>query len=367
MKSTKKIVAKMLVLLLAITLAACNGTSNTTENTTQENATEQVYKDAAGREVTISQPIETFIVNNYDLGESLAMVLGEKYADMITGTGMPNYETNKEVYEKHFPQLKNIKNLAGGRGPYDLEAIISLKPDVFFMNMSDNFMQTRGEEIEKVEKAGIPVYVFFMYQDAITAPRDTIRLTGEVFGEEERAQEIVDFITKQFDLVENRLKDVKEPVTFYYERTNGMTSAKGGWYQILNQAGGKCIAEDVMIENSGKIDPETVLKSNPDFIIISGGLGYKSKDNPHTINEYVDTLLSRPGWSNLDAIKNKRLFAFSHDFSRSPLSFYPVLYMAKQFYPHLMEDVNPDETLKEFYDRFMLVDYEDGTWSYKLD
>ena len=35
-----------------------------------------------------------------------------------------------------------------------------------------------------------------------------------------------------------------------------MTSAKGGWTQILNQAGGQWIAEDIMIENSGKLDPK---------------------------------------------------------------------------------------------------------------
>ena len=361
MKNTKRLITVVLAMMIIFTMSACAGEPGKTE------PTERTFVDAAGREVTIKQPIETFVINNYDLGESLAMVLGDEYADMVTGTGIPNYEINKEVYEKHFPQLKNIKSLAGGRGPYDLEALFKLEPDVFFMNSSENFRQSRGEEMDKVEQAGIPVYLFFMYQDAIQSPRDTIRLVGEVFGREERAKEVTDFIDAQFNLVEDRLANIDEPVTFYYERDNGMTSAKGGWTQILNQAGGQWIAEDIMIENSGKLDPETVLVSNPDFIVLSGGLGYKSSGNPHTVQDHVDKVISRPGWKDLDAIKNKRLFVFAHDFSRSPLSFYPVLYMAKEFYPERMADVDPDAIMKEFYDKFMIVDYEDGTWSYRLE
>ncbi|MDO5037905.1 MAG: ABC transporter substrate-binding protein [Tissierellia bacterium] len=379
MKKTRLYASLGLVLTSLFLLSACGGTPNiggggeekqleeAQAPQTQDQDLEETYTDAAGREVTLKKPLDNIIVNNYDLGESFAMVLGEDYVDIISGTCTSNYLSNRDAYEKHYPKMKNLKSLGGGRGPYDLEAIFELDPDVFFMNSSDGFMDSRGEEIEKIEKAGIPVFVFYMYQDPILAPRETLRYIGEIFDREERAKEVTDFIDQQFALVEERLAQVEEPVTFYYERTSGMTSAKDGWYTILTKAGGQCIAEDLMVANSGKLDPETVLTENPDFIVLSGGIGYHSDSEEAEIDDFVASLRARPGWEDLDAIKEKKLFAFAHDFSRSPLSFYPILYMAKEFYPEEMKDVDPDAILKEFYDRFMIVDYEDGTWSYQID
>jgi len=46
--------------------------------------------------------------------------------------------------------------------------------------------------------------------------------------------------------------------------------------------------------------------------------------------------------------------------------FYAYEFLAKTFHPDDYKDLDPDEDLKEFYDKFMPIDLE-GTWSYKYE
>ncbi|MCR6544356.1 hypothetical protein [Dehalobacterium formicoaceticum] len=96
-------------------------------------------------------------------------------------------------------------------------------------------------------------------------------------------------------------------------------------------------------------------------------MGYYSPEEAQekmdsTVGEYVQ----RKGWDKLKAVQNNNVFAFFHNQAQNQFGFYPTLKMAKIFYPNEFEDINPDERLKEFYDRFLPIGYDDGVWFYQL-
>lgn len=385
MYRNKKLITFLLVLILGLSLNGCM--SNKENTSTNEDVQVEVASDSAsedeitltdmtGREVTIKRPIEKIIVNQWDLGEVISMVVGAEYEDMLKAVGGSGSADNfQRVYGNAMPKLENMTTISGGgQKGYDLETIIKIQPNVFFVNSRGSFLQDRMKDIEDLEKAGIPVFILTLGEDAINSPMEGISILGKIFDKEERAKEINDFIQSQFDLVDENLKDVNDEdrVSIYYEHSNkatkttyANTNVEGGWATIIEKAKGKNIATGFLTENVA-IDPEYLLKTNPDTIMFSTSLGYvdeQSSRAPKLINEVIQ----RTGWDTLDAVKNKRVYALFHDHSRTPFAFYPTLYLAKQFYPEQMKDVNPDDILKEFYDRFMLVECDDGVWSYKLN
>jgi iron complex transport system substrate-binding protein len=93
-------------------------------------------------------------------------------------------------------------------------------------------------------------------------------------------------------------------------------------------------------------------------------LGYCTKEEgaqkaEGTVGQYG----KRTGWDQLTAVRENRIHMLFHDHSRNQFAFYPTLYMAKLFYPDVFASLDPDAVLKDFFDRFMLLDYEDGVWS----
>ena len=68
-------------------------------------------------------------------------------------------------------------------------------------------------------------------------------------------------------------------------------------------------------------------------------------------------------WSNVDAVKNKRVFKFPLGMYRwyvchadSPLT---LLWMAKQNHPDLFADTEMDKEIKSYYKRFYNLDLTD--------
>ena len=195
----------------------------------------------------------------------------------------------------------------------------------------------------------------------------------DIFEREERAQEISEFLDEQFKVINSKnLAEKTDKPTFYQEKGSGtkdeydVTSISDGWADLIEYAGGKNIAIGYVGE-SGKIDPEYLITTNPDYIFVTGSLGhYDSKEIQEIIDSSVGEYIQRTGWDKLKAVKNNDVYLFSHSHSRNQFAFYPALKIAKIFYPEEFKEINPDEKLKEFFDHFMLTDYEDGFWFYQL-
>ena len=117
---------------------------------------------------------------------------------------------------------------------------------------------------------------------------------------------------------------------------------------------------------SVSLDPEDILTADPDFISLSGtspmGLGAAPEES---IKDRF-SIVSRPGWDRLTAVRNKNVYEYQHELARTTCVFYPALSFAKLFYPEAFSDIDPEARLAEFYDRFLLIKSSDGLWKMRL-
>lgn len=72
--------------------------------------------------------------------------------------------------------------------------------------------------------------------------------------------------------------------------------------------------------------------------------------------------MNRPGWENIDAISNDRVYIIStYSHSIHPSVYYS--YFAKCIHPELFEDIDPDEIYREWLQKFLGVEFA-GLYAY---
>ncbi len=358
----KKTLAVLLALLLALSVTACS------KNAASTGGDSITVTDMAGRTVTIDGPIEKVVAGTWAIAETMFSVLGEDAVDMLVGVGRTkDADTLKALYSGKYPQLADIKDIGGGGGKgLDVEGIISLKPDVYIIGTRDP--DSLSETFELLDKAGIPTVVFISYTDPIQGPQSGVGLIGKLFRAEEKAQEQIDFINAQFDLIQyKKLSEKADKPTVYFELSNpsedtseyARTYTSGEWATLVEMSGGDNIAKGI-VDGNVPIDPEYLLAQNPDYIFISDDTGFGTSED--AIYSHYDGFVSRTGWDTLSAVTENRLYFLPHNLT-SQMSFYGMLVMAKILYPTECEDVDPDGILKEYIDKYMLLDYEQGLWT----
>lgn len=337
-----------------------------------------IVKDLAGREVLLKKVPAEKIVVLFNFEEVIA-VGGKDVFKKIVGWNKGYWEGRRQwVWEKYkevFPEIENIPDVGYPyKGTFSVEKVISLQPDVVITWIGD--LKRLETAIEQLKQVGIPVIFIDYHSQTIENHVKSTLLLGKVLGKEKRAQEIVDFYKEQVNKVYSRLKEIDKPKPKVYIEggfRKWRTYGNYMWGAIVERCGGINIAAD-LFERWGDISPEYVLKENPDVIIVTGSywskrpgtvkLGYYA--NLNESKELLKDWISREGWENLNAVKNKRIYAIHHGLSRHIYDFVAFQCFAKWFYPEEFKDLDPMKNFREFHKRFLPVDYS-GVWWMSLE
>jgi ABC-type Fe3+-hydroxamate transport system substrate-binding protein len=124
-----------------------------------------------------------------------------------------------------------------------------------------------------------------------------IRVLGRVTESEKRAEEIIKIMNEKFENIKNTLMSIPEDrrhPSVYVEISPDplMTVAKGSFVNdIINLTGCINIGEDLPREYC-RIDPEVVISSNPDYIILLHNASTE------------DDVAGRTGWNVIKAVKD---------------------------------------------------------------
>lgn len=188
-----------------------------------------------------------------------------------------------------FPEAVRRLPKMGGLFNPNLEAIVALKPDLVIVSVY-------GKLHEGLERAGIASFAVKpeTYEDIFR----TTRLLGRVLGLEAQAERLIAQIQREVYTVESRAAKASQRPTVYYEidptpYTVGPASFIG---VLISKARG----QNIIPKELGlfpQISPELVVQKNPQVIVLT---------HPGAAD-----LPKRPGWSNLAAIRNKRVCAFT--------------------------------------------------------
>ncbi|UJW77358.1 ABC transporter substrate-binding protein [Rhizobium sp. SL42] len=340
-------------------------------------------KDITGREVEVNVPVERVILGEgrqiyftaaLDTEKPFGRVVG--WRDDFKKADLDGYN----IYLKKFPEMEKIPTFGGMKdGTFDIEQAVVLKPDVIIMNTEAKSATEESGYIEKLAAVGIPLVYIDFREKPMENTDDSMRIIGKLFGKEERAEEFVKFHDEQIARVTDTLAkaaDLKKPVVFI-ERAGGysddccMSFGNENFGKMVELAGGINMAKDFIPGTFGTVNPEQIIASNPDQVIVTGSnwelyvpggkwIGVGPGADKAIAAQKLAELMKRPGFTDVKAVKDGNVHAIWHQFYNSPYQFVAVQQIAKWLHPDLFNDVDADATFKEMHDRFLPVDYQPG-------
>jgi len=259
------------------------------------------------------------------------------------------------------PNYRNLTNVGGFGGPYgtvNVETIASLDPDLLILRDLGNDDENVQKFLESIERLDIPVVVLkypdcYDQVDASTIYEE-VRLLGEVFGHQERAEEIVDHMDSQVQLIRERTTDVEEedkPRVLYFGAPSWAADRGGVGYAFGTDTTESIFLEDIVNAKNAfvgtgteMISTEHLLALDPDIIILSTYSGYHPPREMYEAERFDKV-------QDLRAIKDKKVYALSATPCKSERLEYPINLMieAKAVYPERFEDIDLEEWTRDYF------------------
>jgi iron complex transport system substrate-binding protein len=205
-----------------------------------------------------------------------------------------------------FPDDARKKEKIGGIIDIDMEKILRIQPDIVFA--------TRGNPIEIIKRMksfGIKVFAI-----------DTGERIEEIF----EAMRKISLVTGDFQKCERRISGLESRVRRVQKKAEGAKVKPRVFLKLGSEglwtAGRKTFINDLILKSGCKnvadfkegwfeMNIETLISKNPDIIIILSS----------NIEDFESTkkfLLSLPGFSALNSVRNKMIFPLNVDFVERP-------------------------------------------------
>lgn len=338
--------------------------------------------DVTGRSVEVNAPVKHMILGEGRQIYFLAALDRQAPFEHVVGwrDDLPKADPESyDAYLRRYPEISKLPTFGGMKdGTFNIEQAVALKPDVILMNVDAKTATEEAGYIEKLAKVGIPlVYVDFR-EKPMENTEPSMRIMGQLMGKETVAD---DFIKFRADSIK-RVTDVLEknnppkPVVFV-ERAGGysddccMSFGNENFGKMVEIAGGINMAKDIIPGTFGTVNPEQVIASNPDQIIITGGnwdkfvpggawvgVGYGA--DLKEARRKLEALTKRPAFTGVKAVSDGNVHAIWHQFYNNPYQFVAIQEMAKWLHPDLFADLDPETTFKELHARFLPLDYKPG-------
>jgi iron complex transport system substrate-binding protein len=252
--------------------------------------------DVAGRQVTISgvpdriislAPSNTEIL--FALGAGSKVVAVDDFSDFPT-------------------KAKALPKIGGTSDQYNFEQIVALKPDVVFASGI-----TSPDVMKKLQDLHLTVVELGAEKTTFESILTDIALAGQIAGRADQAKQLTDSMKQRVDAIKAKVATATTKPRVYWEldatdATKPYTVGPGTYVdEIITMAGGVNV-----FANAGssypQVSAEQVVSANPEVIILT--------DAAYGIS--VDSVLARPGWANIAAVKNKHVYPIDDNLVSRP-------------------------------------------------
>lgn len=343
-------------LCASVFLPGCSAADTVNEFITKE----RVLTDDTGRNVTVPT---TSALNSIYFTSALAQIFCFTVApDLLAGTAIPFEKSQLEYLPAGTEQLAYLGSLSQG-GVIDTDMLTYKKVQIIFSISGTDLTDVNVDDALSLQsKTGIPV---FLIDGSFKVIADTYRLLGKCLGRQSRAEELASYCENAYQRVTEAVSTVPRDklVSYYFaEGPEGLqTEPDTSQHSLAFQAarGQNVAANYPMPEGIREMVPtsiEQVKRWDPDFIIC-----WDAADR----NGATDLIRASSNWSELSAVKNKRViampdlpFAFC---DRPPAvnRFLGIQWLANLFYPDYF-DIDMVATVREFYSKCYWCDISDA-------
>lgn len=330
--------------------------------------------DMLQRKVTLPEPAKRIILSESRHIITLAMLEKDPISNIVGwGDDLQRYSpATWESIISTWPSARKIPVLGTmNTGTFSMEAAIAAKPDLVIFTLYGPMPQG----LEALDAAHIPYIFVDFFRKPLTNTVPSLRLLGKVLGRDNQAEQIIAFWQQRADILKQRLAGVDTPPRVFFHINPGrgdccVTSGSGSLNDFIAAAGGHNIGADKITAPAGKLNPEFIIASNPDFYLAGGG-STVSRDglqigtgiSSSQASDSLQHILSAPELANLPAVKMGHVGGVWLFFFDSPLYLIGVEAMAKMLHPNLFEDLDPEETLHIVTSRWLSVPLEGTFWT----
>ncbi|NPV63489.1 MAG: ABC transporter substrate-binding protein [Methanotrichaceae archaeon] len=269
------------------------------------------------------------------------------------------------------PEYRNLTNVGAFGGPLgvapNVEVVASLDPDLLIMRDQGADDENTAKFLDAVSRLEIPVVVLKYpdcYDDvSVSTIYEEVRLLGEVFGKQEKAEKIVDLMKEQVELIRERTNDVSEkdrPRVLYFGASSYAKDKGGAGYAFGTDTIESAFLEDIINAknaydgtNTELISAERLLSIDPDVIILPTYSGYHPPSVMYNGSQFEKV-------QELKALKDERVHSLAATPYRDERLEFPIHLMiaAKAIYPDRFEDIDLEEWIEDYFRELYDVDDE---------
>lgn len=365
------------------TAALCLGYVPRVSRSEQQHGSSVSITDIDGRTVAITRPIKRLLLGDGTLAYVMAVLQPENPFAKVVGWG-DNFRAadldGYNAYLRRFPEIDQIPSFASGTVvSIGAELAISLAPDVMVMNLSSKPAAVASGLMARLAQVGIPVIFVDFRTKMFDNTTRSIEILGELLGHQDRAARFLLFRQEQIDRVMQPLANVRSRPRVMIERAAGLyddcclTYGDGNLGELVKAAGGDNIGAHFLHGAFGALQPEQVIESDPDVVLVTGAnwslysptgdwVNLGPGADPVEGQRRLHRLMDRPAYRSLRAVNAKQVHAIWHPFYDNPYSFIALQRVAKWLHPDIFAALDPDDTFRELHAQFLPVPYEPGYW-----
>ncbi len=341
--------------------------------------------DAVGRTVTVDAPAQRVVII-FNFEEFTAIAGKDAWSRVVAYNKTPWATFRHSIWQRYAEVIPGLTTLADVGHPEDntfsVEKTVAAKPSVVLMPQWG--FATHADSVEQLAKAGIPTVVIDYNAQMIERHVASTLAIGTVMGTEDRARALVALYQREVGEVKRRVDaalaaGAKRPKVYVEigmqgPDVTGPTQTTTMWGRILDLVGADNIAKGRIPAAQAPMNPEFVLAANPDVIFLVGSswqnqprsvrLGYEVDEamTRATMRPYLE----RPGWRELQAVREKRVYAIQHGLARTLFDFTAMQMMAKRLYPDRFADVDPVAALRAYHEAWLPIKFG-GVWTVSLE
>lgn len=337
----KKIIALLLLTFVCVSQFAGCG------NTDADSGYTRVITDSNGRQVEVPEKVESIVCVGVG---ALRYTCYVGAADLVIG--VEDYETKAGMSRLYnyvnFDKFKDLPVIGTNGQPYT-EEIINAGPQVIVMS---EYASVDADDLQA--KTGTPVVVVPGSDTTLDdAAYETIRILGELYGMENRATELTDYlkgIQKDLDDRTKNIPDSERPAVYVagvsFKGAHGFegTEAFYGPFELIHANN---LANTTGQTGAYDIDLEQVLSWDPEIIFLDfNGMSLINEDYTKNPDYY----------HSLTAVQEGKVYSqisFRSSASNLETALADAYYAACVMYPEQFKDIDPVAKAGEIFEKLL--------------
>jgi len=299
----------ILTLLLALFIAGC-APASTPPSVPVSVSTDIPATEAGSYAVTPENKISTF---TDDLGREITLSsnpqrivsLAPSNTEILFAIGAGAQVVGRDEFSDYPAEAASLESIGGSFGDYNVEAIVALKPDLVLAAEINT-----PELVKQLEDLGIVVY-YLKNPTTLEEMYNNLETVAQLTGHD--ASGLVSSLKARVAAVDEKIAPLDSKPSVFYEidasdPAKPYTYGPGSFGDLLIDRAGGVNVGNVAADPYPQLSLEQVVVANPSIIVLG--------DSIYGVTP--DSVLQRPGWESIEAVKSKQIFPIDDNLISRP-------------------------------------------------